>query len=168
MLCGIVPGPHPAWDGSRMLRQGAQSSCAWRCWGGTTYPCASRSWLGWGQPYSLVVCAGKAAAPWMGSQWFGGPKIWASESTPSLLCKAQLQAVLCPQQSTKLAPVCWEEEIQEQEAEPRNKKSPSSQQGKELPGQQRSSPCLAQTKAPREKQNEVQRGSETTRKQCKS
>lgn len=56
-----------------------------------------------------AFCAGRAAAPWVGSQWFGGPKIWASESTPSLLCKAQLQAVLCPQQSVKLAPVCWEE-----------------------------------------------------------
>lgn len=33
----------------------------------------------------------------------------------------------------KLAPVCWEEEIQEQEAEARKKKSPSSQQRKELP-----------------------------------
>lgn len=44
-------GGHP---GSRLPRQGAQSSCAWRCWGGTTYPCASHSWPGWGQPYSLL------------------------------------------------------------------------------------------------------------------
>ena len=78
--CGM--GGHP-WEQTAQAGSPKQL-CFWRRWGGTTHPCASRSWPGWGQPYSLVFCAGRAAAPWRGSQWLvWGPKhldFWVNSS----------------------------------------------------------------------------------------
>lgn len=84
--------------GSRLPRQGAQSSCAF---GGAGEEQRILVLLAAGQagdsPTALSFVPGELQLPGGAhSGWFGGPNNWTSGSTPALVCKAQLQAVQCP------------------------------------------------------------------------